>query len=220
MCRIFLVILLSSLSVLESQAGMTVFTLKDVAKTRIEVLSFFIVGYLLMAWGVKGMWNNLAKSFEKMPKLNYRRALCLSMVSGLFLYVVLTMISGAREVLTPGAWEKRGVGYKLRDELGDLSSGEREEKIKRLKNALWAYAKDHEGKLPKGIFDSSFKETGLWKLPKDVAYYGFRHRDQIGWGLEVLVYEPAVVGSKRWVVLTDGSIQQWDEYKLQQSLAQ
>lgn len=206
------------LGVASSQAGMTVVTLSDVARSRLEVLSFFIVGYLLMAWGVKGMWNYLAKSFERMPKLNYKRALCLSMVSGLFLYVVLTMISGARELLTPGAWEKRGVGYDLRDQLGNVTNAEREESIKKLKNALWAYAEEHGGKLPTGIFDQSFYGVEVWQLPQEVGYYGYIKPESIGGGLEVLVYEPAVAGGKRWVVLTDGSVQKWNEYKLQQVL--
>jgi len=217
-CRLIVGVLL--FSAVTSQAGMTVVTLTDVARSRLEVLSFFLVGYLVMAWGVKALWNYLAKSFEKMPKLNYKRALCLSMVSGLFLYVVLTMISGARELLTPGAWEKRGVGYKLRDQLADVSDAEREKSIKELKDAIWAYAGEHDGKLPTGIFDASFYGEELWQMPKQVGYYGYIKPESIGGGVDVLVYEPAVAGGKRWVVLTDGSVQKWNEYKLQKALTE
>ncbi|MEX2173364.1 MAG: hypothetical protein WD872_03320 [Pirellulaceae bacterium] len=35
---------------------------------------------------------------------------------GLLFVIVLTMISGARELMTPGAWEKQGLTYKLRTE--------------------------------------------------------------------------------------------------------
>ena len=33
---------------------------------------------------------------------------------GLLFMLVLTMISGARELLTPGAWEKKGATYQLK----------------------------------------------------------------------------------------------------------
>ena len=46
--------------------------------------------------------------------------------TGLLFYVVLTMISGARELLTPGVWEKQGTGYRLRgDPTAWLSEEER-----------------------------------------------------------------------------------------------
>ena len=64
---------------------MTVITLTDVAKMRAESLSFFIVAYLVMALLVKWLWNYLAKSFERLPRLNYKRALALALISGLLL---------------------------------------------------------------------------------------------------------------------------------------
>ena len=121
-----------------AQAGMTVVTLTDAARARLDVLSFFIVAYLLLAWAVKALWNSLAKSFAKMPRLTYRRALSLMLLSGLFLYVILTMISGARELLTPGAWEKQGIGYRLRDEgTAGESKQMRKERIERLLEIRW-----------------------------------------------------------------------------------
>jgi hypothetical protein len=35
---------------------------------------------------------------------------------GLLFLLILTMISGARELMTPGAWEKHGSTYRLKDE--------------------------------------------------------------------------------------------------------
>lgn len=35
---------------------------------------------------------------------------------GLLFIVVLAMISGARELMTPGAWEKQGATYRLAGE--------------------------------------------------------------------------------------------------------
>ncbi len=34
---------------------------------------------------------------------------------GLLFTVVLAMISGARELMTPGAWEKQGATYRLKE---------------------------------------------------------------------------------------------------------
>jgi hypothetical protein len=94
-------------------AGMPSVDFSDIAKARIDTISFFLVGYLLIAWGVKWFWNDMRKVFPKLPKLSYWRALGLQTIWALLFVVVLTMISGARELLTPGAWEKDGATYKL-----------------------------------------------------------------------------------------------------------
>ncbi|MCB1133733.1 MAG: hypothetical protein KDN05_21620, partial [Verrucomicrobiae bacterium] len=98
-----------------AMAGMTVITLTDVAKARLDALSFFLAAFFAISWLVKIVWNHLAKTLTVLPRLDYRRALGLVFLSGLMFYVVLTMISGARELLTPGAWEKQGVGYRMRE---------------------------------------------------------------------------------------------------------
>ncbi len=94
-------------------AGMPTIDFTDIAKMRIDTISFFFVMYLLIAWGVKWFWNDLRSTFPKMPKISYRRALGLLTIWALLFVVVLTMISGARELLTPGAWERSGATYKL-----------------------------------------------------------------------------------------------------------
>ncbi len=109
----------------QPKAGMTVITLTDIARIRLDALSFFIFAYLVICWLVKLLWNHLAKTFTSMPRLDYRRALGLLFLSGLLFYVVLTMISGARELLTPGAWEKQGVGYRLRGNGKEVSKEQR-----------------------------------------------------------------------------------------------
>ncbi len=196
---------------------MTVITLTDVAEARLQSISFFCVVYLLLALGVMGLWNYLGKSFDWMPRINYRRALALMLVSGLFLYVILTMISGARELLTPGAWKKQGVGY-------ELSSGERppdkelrKQAVQKLKNKLWVYAREHEGKVPNSIFDKSF-DSIHWALPEVTGYYAYIPTQKLGGGRDVLVYEPVVMGGKRFVILTDGSIEAWSEDTLRRVL--
>lgn len=48
-------------------AGMTVITLTDMARMRLDALSFFIVLYFVLCWVMKGIWNQLAHSFTKLP---------------------------------------------------------------------------------------------------------------------------------------------------------
>ncbi len=96
-------------------AGMPSFSLSDVAKLRIEAISFFLVVILVCAWGVKFIWNALANDFPKLPRMTYWRALGAIVLWGFVFVIILTMISGARELMTPGAWEKEGTTYKLKE---------------------------------------------------------------------------------------------------------
>lgn len=213
--RLALLILLGSL--LPAYAGMTVITVTDLAKARLESISFFCLTYFLLAWGVQGLWNYLAKAFPSMPKINYRRALALMLVSGLFLYVILTMISGARELMTPGAWKKQGIGYELSGDTKLPSKKIRKASMQSLKSSLWAHANENDGKLPSNIFDKSFKHSN-WALPKIPGYYAYLGDKEIGGNQDILAYEPSVMGQRRFVLLTDGSIEAWSESELTKAL--
>lgn len=185
-----------------ASAGMTVVTLTDVAGARIDALSFFLVGYLVISWVVKLIWNQLAKSFESLPKLKYRQALGVVFVTGLLFYVVLTMISGARELLTPGAWEKQGTGYRLRGEQETgLSKFERRNAMVALKEAIWAFAKANDGKAPSGPFGGEV-EAKHWNFG-DGGFYCLVPGVKPGGGRELLVYEPSIAGGRRFVLLAD-----------------
>ena len=96
-------------------AGMPTFTLTDVARARIDTISFFLVLLLVLALLVKLLWNYLGKDFQKLPRMSYPKALAAVTLWGILFLIVLSMISGTRELLTPGAWEKQGVTYKLKD---------------------------------------------------------------------------------------------------------
>jgi len=84
-------------------AGMTMPVFTEIARARFQVLSFFLILYLALAFIYQCLWNSLSKDFPKLPRIRYRGALGTLAVCGLFIYVVLTMISGARELMTPGA---------------------------------------------------------------------------------------------------------------------
>lgn len=95
-------------------AGMPSVTLSDVAALRLSAISFFLVLILFAAWLVRILWNYLRRDFPGLPMLGYRRSLALVLLLGLCFNIVLLMISGTRELMTPGAWEKHGTTYQLK----------------------------------------------------------------------------------------------------------
>lgn len=198
-------------------AGMTVIGLSDIAEARLDALSFFMAAYLLIAWVVKLLWNHLGKTFAALPRLDYRRALGLVFVTGLMFYVVLTMISGARELLTPGAWEKQGVGYRIRENgVATLGKEERQSRLRELQIAIWAHAKSHEGKAPASPFGGEIPHP-LWEFPGG-GLYCLMPGVNPGGGREILVYEPSAAGPRRFVLLADGSIEDFAEGELKRRI--
>lgn len=198
-------------------AGMTVVTLTDVARARIDALSFFLFTYLVVSWLVKIIWNQLAKSFVSLPRLRYLQALGVVFTTGLLFYVVLTMISGARELLTPGAWEKQGVGYRIReDEVTALSKEERRDSLRNLQQAIWDHARSHGGNAPAGPLVAGIAPE-LWNFPGG-GLYCLMPGVRPGVGRDVLVYEPSMAGGRRFVLLADGSIEDRSEGTLKRQL--
>lgn len=96
-------------------AGMPSFGLRDIVSARLDTISFFLVVLLVCAGIVQGLWNYLARDFHRMPRMSYGKAVAAMTLWGLIFVIVLTMISGARELMTPGAWEKTGLTYRLKD---------------------------------------------------------------------------------------------------------
>ncbi|MES2474670.1 MAG: hypothetical protein V4640_02735 [Verrucomicrobiota bacterium] len=197
-------------------AGMTVVTLTDMAKARLDALSFFLALYFLIALLVKLAWNQLASAFSSMPRLNYRRALGLVFVTGLLFYVVLTMISGARELLTPGAWEKQGTGYRQREKAGELTKEQRRANLGKLQEAVWAYARSHDGNAPPSPLVSEMNPEA-WLYP-DGGLYCLMPGVKPGGGRQILIYEPSAAGSRRFVLLADSSIEDRAEGTLKREI--
>ncbi len=211
------VVIVLTATALPVRAGMTVLVLSDLAQARLEAISFFAAGYLLLAWVVKGLWNVLAGAFSSLPRISYRASLSLMLVSGLLMYVVLTMISGARELMTPGAWEKQGIGYQLRNDPPGSPKGDRLLAMESLKTRLWTFAGGNQGKFPVSIFDPAFPRKN-WMHPNGDAFYCYLPPSEVA-GREILVYEPATAGPQRYVLLSDGAIEQWNERKLKDQLS-
>jgi O-antigen ligase len=80
---------------------------------RYEAVSFFLMVLLLSGLVVRWLWNALAADFPKLPRLTYFRSLGVVTAWGLLFLVVLTLIAGARETMTPGVWQKQGLLYRI-----------------------------------------------------------------------------------------------------------
>ena len=152
-----------------------------------------------------------------MPKLGYASALGLITLWGLIFVVVLTMISGARELLTPGAWKPQGWTYALDSTapvpattpLPDAQAADRvrEQKLNVLRAALWQYAESHDGTFPPnretaGVVDAAWETTDLSGLR--YAYHAGLKPDQMP--ERAVAHEPGTVGDERFVLLTSGAI--------------
>ena len=93
----------------------TFLRLNDEPHQRLQAISFFLLGIAATAFAVKLLWNTLARDIPALPRLSLSKAFSVVVLSGLMFVVVLTMISGARELMTPGAWQKTGLTYTLKD---------------------------------------------------------------------------------------------------------
>jgi hypothetical protein len=207
-----------------AQAGMPSITLSDIARIRVQTISFFLLGFLLSAFGIQRLWNYLGRDFTALPRLTYRRSLCLTALWGLLFVLVLTMISGTRELMTPGAWEKYGATYRLTNQPDTPTPQEqldkqRYEKLDLVREHLWQYANLHNNTFPPDPGAANL--TGnAWVTPGafSIAYLYVRGQSLQDMAVP-LVYEPDVFGEPRLVLLTNGEIRRMTAVEIAQELA-
>ena len=191
-------------------AGMPVFMLADLVALRLQTISFFLLVILLVGFALQRLWNRLHQDFPSLPRLSYRGALCFVLLWGLAFQLVLTMISGARELMTPGAWERDRATYKLRQTRSASEEDQlhvaRHQKLERLRAALWQHAEQNNGRFPPDDFGPEIAED-LW-LVLDPARLHFVYLG--GSVADVsrapLAFEPGIYGRERLVLFTDGEI--------------
>lgn len=192
-------------------AGMPSFDLGDVAALRVQAISFFLVVLLASAFGIQKIWNGLRGDFTWLPELSYKKALGVMTLWGLLFLLVLTMISGARELLTPGAWKKEGATYKL----APTDEPERRARLESLRAVLWNYAKSHDGLLP--VDDVAPEISGAAWLVVDhpqAARFEYVKGRRVGEGDLPVAFEPSAYGASRLVLLSSGAIELWPSAKL------
>ena len=190
-------------------AGMPtpMFVLTEEARPRVDAISFFLMVILLCALCVKWLWNGLCGDFPNWPRITYRRSLALCLVWGLFFTVVLTMISGARELMTPGAWKRSGTTYQLTEGNDAAASLEtrRRSQLGQLRDALWKYAQAHAGQLPPDA--SALDDVHVWELPEGMGMrYLYCAGEHTGEPLKIVAFEPGLYDGDRLVLTTDGEI--------------
>jgi hypothetical protein len=194
-------------------AGMPSFSFTDAASMRLQSISFFLLVFLITSLLIRWIWNSLRSDYPRLPRLSYPKALGLVGLWGLLFLLVLTMISGARELMTPGAWKKDGLTYTLEEKkqsvtesgLIEPTEAVRREKLHRLFAALVAFAFQHEGHYPQA--SDPVIPADLWETPhaSGMRYiYQTSHttkdRDRI------LACEPELFDDGRLVLLTSGEV--------------
>ncbi len=146
-------------------------TLTDAASLRLQSISFFLLVFLIATLAVRWIWNSFRPDFPRLPHLSYGKAAGLVGLWGLVFLLILVMISGARELMTPGAWKKDGLTYSLEDakkpageaKENEPTEGERRARLKVLFTSLAAYALEHEGQFPPQSYGAI--SVDLWKTP-------------------------------------------------------
>ena len=187
-----------------------VLRLNDTALLRLRTISFFVAALLLCAVVVHWLWNYLGRDFPKLPRLSFAKALAGVLLWGLLFLIVLTMISGARELMTPGAWQKQGFTYKLTSaappapEAAPLAV--RKQHLDELRTALWRFAATHRGQFPAAEQQSAIA-ADLWSVPEagGTRYLyvpGLSARQSTA----LLAYEPELDPQQRLALQVNGDI--------------
>jgi len=187
-----------------------VLRLNDTPLMRLQALSFFLLGFLLCTLVVRWLWNSLAEGLPKLPRLSLVKALAGVMLWSMLMIIVLTMISGARELMTPGAWKKQSFTYKLTDSPGPSSNEDpvavRKRHLERLRTELWQFAALHQGRFPSRA-ESDAMLPELWEVPEGGGLrYGYVAGLSADRSAALLVYEPELEADRRFVLQTNGEI--------------
>src|SRR5262245_37584191 len=182
--------------------------LNDSVALRLQAISFFLLVLLVCAGLVWGLWNYLRRDWAFLPRLSYPKALAGTVLWGLLVFIVLTMISGARELMTPGAWRKDGFTYQLTTDQPSAENPveERRHHLEKLRTALWQFAATHNGRFP---VDSELRDIPdeLWTVPDAAGLrYVYVPGQSAGKSAELLAYEPELDPNRRLALLTNGEI--------------
>ena len=199
----------------ETHAGMTVYGLRDIYRLRLEEISFFLVLIPVCAFALKLLWNFAFKDVALIPRLRFVPALCMAVLFGLMTLLILTMISGIREILTPGAWRHQGTSYRLNDSAQEPA---RWRSLQQLRDALFHYAQTHAGRFPEHDFAPEIPDK-IWESPDQAGthyiYVGGRTTNDLA---AVIAFEPPAFGARRLVLKGSGEIQMMSSAELNQPL--
>jgi hypothetical protein len=190
---------------------------------RLEAVSFFLLGILACAWVVRAIWNGLRTDFPALPRLSFGKALGLVVLWGFLFVLVLTMISGARELMTPGAWKRQGATYTLVEDPAppppqpDPDETRRRAGLERLRDAAKLRYEEGRGRFPSraDLPDEVFHVPG--SPGKRYLYIEGLTDDHYG---SLLACEPEGDGSSRYVLLVGGEVRLMPETWVRERFAE
>jgi hypothetical protein len=196
-----------------AQAGMTVYGLRDIYRLRLQEMSFFLLLLVICAFTLKLLWNHAIKNVPSVPRIEFFQAFCLALLLGLSMLLILTMISGIREVLTPEAWRHQGTSYRLNDPAQEPA---RRRSLQHLRTALFDYARAHDGKFPLHDFVPDIPSK-LWESPdQSGSHYLYSGGVSTNNPAVLLAIEPPNFGDQRFVLTVSGEIELLSKRELDQ----
>lgn len=200
--------------------------LTDLGRLRLNTISFFLAVMMVCALGVKGIWNSFATEFERLPALGFRKAFGLVCLWGMLFVVVLTMISGARELMTPGAWQKNGFTYSLEERTDAAlpraaltAQDTRRDHLQSLWNHLSRFALANQGRFPSKR-DAEVIPLENWSLPNLPTVRYQYLESQTADEDTILAFEPDVYGDGQIALMTTGDIRKVSPQEIRESLQQ
>ena len=175
--------------------------LTEMARMRIEAISFFGMCVLACAWIVQRAWDRLRRDLPRLPELSFDKSVGLMILGGLLFFLALTTISGARDLLTSGAPARP-----VEPLAADPTEPARTVALERLRAALWTYSRGHGGHLPPDDRVAEIPEE-LWSVPDPSGLrYVYEGGREIGRGASPVAYEPGIYGPTRLVLLSNGEV--------------
>lgn len=183
-------------------AGMTVYDLNDVVRLRLEDISFFVMFLGVSGLLIQFLWNVLARGVPSLPRLPYKQALALMVILSLGMLLVLSMISGARELLTPEAWRRQGSGYRLN---APENEGARLRNIVALKSALLEYAARNNGRFPAHDWGGEIPQK-IWEAENGGTHFIYLGGFDTNAGAALIAAEPISFGESRYTLTANGEI--------------
>lgn len=182
--RIFMTIIFLSLPMKYACAGMPSIVLsKEVMSHFVGISTAAFVILVIAALLIRYSWNTIFSDMQ-ISRLSYKKSIGIAFLGGLLFLLVLVMIAGSRELLTPGAWKPRGNLYVLADaprdpnsvpafdpktflptnDLPESLAAARYGALFQLRGRLLQYRQEHDNRWPADRKEAGFN-ADLWIIP-------------------------------------------------------
>ena len=168
----------------------------------LQTISFFLVVFLVCSWVVRWHLELGPKRFPLASVPHFSPSGWLVALWGLLFLLILTMISGARELMTPGAWKKEGFTYKLKDDDEPAKAvviereAERRAALDRLRPPSGRTPGTTTDAFPPGDSPPEIPEEA-WRVPDPSAMkYRYTPGLTADQGSVPLAYEPGIFGTE------------------------